>query len=103
MWAVIGDHDYKRDVLLLANINSGKPCGHCPCDRKDTPWYDFSLSAKWAQKVYNVAVDMACVLLRLSAGLSILSIYPDWMHDKYLGTDKVYTWRVLDLLFALWF
>ena len=95
MWAIIGDHDHKRDVLGLANVNSGKPCSHCPCDRKGTPWWDFSLSAEWARKVYNIAVDLSCVLLRMSAGLSILSVYPDWMHDKYLGTDKVYTWRGL--------
>ncbi len=22
-------------------------------------------------------------------GLGITSVYPDWMHDKHLGTDKV--------------
>ena len=94
MWAVIGDHDYKRDVLNLASINSAHPCGHCPAKRKEYLWWDFSLSARWARNVRSVAVDMPCVLLRLSVGLSILSVYPDWMHDKFLGTDKVCTWGV---------
>ena len=88
VWAVIGDHDYKRDVLKLANINACSPCSHCPCDRRGVPWFDFSWYAKWCDLVYDFTFELICELLRMSAGLSILSVQPDWMHDKYLGTDK---------------
>ena len=94
VWAVIADHDHKRDVLQLANVNSGKPCSHCPADRKNCPWWDFSLDAKWSKETYTKACDLASPILRMVIGVSILSVFPDWMHDKYLGTDKVYYVRV---------
>ena len=102
----MGDHDYKRDVLELANVNAARPCSHCPCDRQDTPWFDFSLTAKWISKTYQDGLDLKCMLLRMSCGLSILAVYPDWMHDKYLGTDKVngessWSLRLLELFFYM--
>jgi hypothetical protein len=89
VWAIIGDHDYKRDVLELANVNASKCCSHCPASRRAFPWMDFSLTANWIDAIYKGLNDLKCVLLRKSAGLGIHSVYPDWMHDKYLGTDKV--------------
>jgi hypothetical protein len=86
---VIGDHDYKRDILKLNNVNSAAPCSHCPADRKGVPWFDFGWAAEWTSRCYDASAAMVCELLQMSAGLSILSVQPDWMHDKYLGTDKV--------------
>ena len=75
IYGVIGDNDFKRDVLNMINISTGR-CNYCPCDRKKVPWFDFSLWAKWD-------------LIRKQIGLSSANVFPDWMHDKYLGTDKV--------------
>jgi len=32
-----------------------------------------------------------CPIFDEEAGISGMSVYSDWMHDKYLGTDKVMT------------
>jgi hypothetical protein len=32
---------------------------------------------------------LVCNLVRQEIGLSSANVFPDWMHDKYLGTDKV--------------
>jgi len=87
VWAVIGDHDYKRDCLELANVNSTQCCSHCPANNKSVPWFHFKPSATWAQRIFE-ARTLACALFQM-LGLGILSVYPDWMHDKPLGTDKV--------------
>ena len=87
MWAVIGDHDYKRDCLELANVTSTQCCSHCPANNKSVPWFHFKPSATWAQRIFE-ARTLACALFQM-LGLGILSVYPDWMHDKPLGTDKV--------------
>ena len=87
IWAVIGDNDYKRDVLSMINISTGT-CNYCPCNKGNTPWFDFSLSAKWAKNLYQ-PYELACRLVRQDIGLSSANVFPDWMHDKYLGTDKV--------------
>ena len=33
IYCVLGDHDFKRDCLLLSNINSTEPCSRCRCGR----------------------------------------------------------------------
>ena len=87
VYGLLGDHDYKRDCLLLNNINSSQPCTHCKCNKTDTPWFDFSLVAKWIFSPWNTI--LRCSLFGQEVGLSRKSVWPDWMHDKYLGTDKV--------------
>jgi len=71
----------------MINISTGR-CTYCPCNRGTTPWFDFSLLAKWAKNLYK-PYELACRLVRQEIGLSSANVFPDWMHDKYLGTDKV--------------
>ena len=98
VWAITGDQDYKRDCMGLPNINSTKPCVHCPADSKlrchsEFAWYDFFPEANWVQGIYGEDGLQrggwdSCVLFQID-GVTNLSVYPDWMHDKNLGTDKV--------------
>ena len=90
MWALVGDHDYKRDCLLMPNVSSNKPCGLCPADTVEAPWFDCRQGAAWVSRVYKQGqFDVSrCVLFGIM-GVSNLTNYPDWMHDKPLGTDKV--------------
>lgn len=88
VWVVAGDHDYKRDCLELANVNAGECCSHCPASNKKVPWFHFSAGAKWVKAIFTERM-LLCVLFQNMVGLGILSVYPDWMHDKHLGTDKV--------------
>ena len=93
VWALLGDQDYKRDCLLLPNVNSNMPCAHCPCNTTDVPWFDFRRQALWVGQIIGSDQWLAsawnlCELFKMK-GVSILSVYPDWMHDKNLGSDKV--------------
>lgn len=84
---MIGDNDYKRDVMEMINIAKGL-CNYCPGNKSTCPWFDFDLDAKWAKRIYK-PYELACKLIRQEIGLSSANVFPDWMHDKYLGTDKV--------------
>ena len=90
VWGLLGDHDYKRDCLGLPNVLSHNCCPSCPADTSKQPWFDFRLSAKWISMIYK-ACDKSypCKLLTIQ-GVSVLTIWGDWMHDKPLGTDKVH-------------
>jgi len=59
-----------------------------PLRQRESSWFDFSLWAKWAQSLYK-PYELECNLIRKQIGLSSANVFPDWMHDKYLGTDKV--------------
>ena len=93
VWSLLGDHDYKRDCLNLPNINSATCCGLCPADSSSSgvPWFDFRPNAQWVRQTYKRGgFDVSKCILFLIAGVSNLTNCPDWMHDKPLGTDKVY-------------
>ncbi len=89
VWSLLGDHDYKRDCLGTPNVNSVNCCAHCPANNSSSPWFDFRKSAKWVKECYEAgAVAMTCKLFTI-VGVTRLSIYGDWMHDRPLGTCKV--------------
>lgn len=91
VWCLLGDHDYKRDCLRLPNVTGVDCCALCPAnnDTASTPWFDFRRSAQWMKKLYVVGqVSYACLLFTI-IGVTHMSIYGDWMHDRPLGTCKV--------------
>ena len=91
-----GDHDYRRDCLSLANINAVEPCTNCLCNRGNIPWFDFRLDAKWVN-TSRESEPLECTLFsRQPPCITRRSVWPDWMHDKYLGTDKVPGFSFLD-------
>ena len=92
-WCFQGDQDYKRECLSLANVGSNTPCSHCPANTSTCPWYDFRPTAEWVKNIYTpnqfrASQWCSCLLLKIPL-VSCDTIYPDWMHDKNLGTDKV--------------
>ena len=90
VWALLGDHDYKRECLGTPNVNSTDCCAFCPANNSSSPWFDFRPSAEWLKKIYPPgAAQYACVLFTI-VGVTQLSIYGDWMHDRPLGTCKVF-------------
>ena len=52
-------------------------------------WFDFRTNAPCLMHTYPMK-DMSnvCRIFEIE-GVSNHSIYPDWQHDKNLGTDKV--------------
>lgn len=102
IWALICDLDHGWKAYKMPNPNCNTPCGCCPCNASDTPWFDFRPTAAWIPKIYTVedwleAGLNACLLFGI-IGVTILSWYPDWMHCKALGIDKILLGSVLWLL-----
>ena len=94
VFGLFGDQDYKRDCLKLPNVNSVNCCAHCPANNSSVPWFDFRRNALWPASIYSreqwLSTQWCTCELFAITGVSIFSIYPDWMHDKHLGTDKVF-------------
>ncbi len=87
--ALGSDKDYARDCLLLPCVNSNDPCGGCPANTVDVPWFDFRPGAAWIRRSHGFnVVARRCKLFAIK-GVSNLTWKDDWMHDKNLGTDKV--------------
>ena len=102
IWACIGDLDYWVKTLELPNSNSNEPCALCPANCTTHPWWDFRASASWAACVYTASAWAGlgwntCGLFKCP-GVSVYSLYPDWMHVKHLGIDKVLLGSVLWML-----
>ena len=101
IWAMMGDLDYMRDCLEQPNATGTSPCGLCPVDHKKLPWFDYRRRAvrEWLSKVFSTAQWKAArnaksAIFRLP-GVTNHTLYPDWMHGKHLGTDKVFLLRYL--------
>ena len=88
LWIILGDLDYFTKVLGLANYNSNCPCSLCPVDSGGLPWYDFRPAAPWLHKVFTAGEGNLTNILFTLPGVTVESIYPDWMHVKHLGLDK---------------
>lgn len=102
IWVLLGDLDYVAKDLRLPNSNSLAPCCLCPANSSTIPWYDFRLSARWLREIYTEHAWRAsgwavCEIFKIP-GVSQHSCYPDWMHAKHLGSDKVLLGSVLYLL-----
>ncbi len=77
------------DLYIMPTRSQGN---HCPARKRTCPWYDFRPTAEWVMRTYKTAIahpDVDCPLIDDEIGITRQSVYSDWMHDKYLGTDKV--------------
>lgn len=105
LWALIGDLDYYYKGLSLQNCNTNHPCIWCPCTgfKNQMPWYDFRVNAQWLDHIWQASAWFQagfakCPIFDERIGVSVLSVYPDWMHIKHLGIDKVLLGSVLHYL-----
>ena len=93
VWALICDLDHVTKCYGMPNSCSGQPCGLCPMNSTDLPWWDFKPNAAWIPKIYTKQYWLDSGLKKSVIfdiiGVSCLSFYPDWMHCKPLGIDKV--------------
>ena len=103
LWAIKGDLDYLGYFLGFPRVTATRPCGLCPCTiHDDMPWTDFRAHAPWipaqySKEAYEGLFGGCNALLSLPA-VSVLSIAPDYMHVKFLGTDQFLLGSVLYLL-----
>ena len=93
VWLLASDGDHNSKVYGLPNSNRLDPCGLCPVNSSTLPWYDFRINAEWVNRIYDQITWEASGWNTSNIfeifGLGILSVYPDWMHVKHLGLDKV--------------
>ena len=94
MFALIGDGDYRRDVLELPSLTSNTPCGRCCANVTTHKWFDFTDTAAWHNTTLTAtqwwkSSLCTCKLFAKEIHVSILNVFGDWMHDKNSGTDKV--------------
>ena len=105
VWALQGDLDYLRDEYHLQNYNSNDPCCKCPANNVmggmsvnefrpgHSQWIDrLYTKAQWATSEYNLHVIFTI------PGVTLLSVFPDYMHCKHLGTDAYFFGSVLFVL-----
>ena len=102
LWALICDLEHCFKCYEMPNPTSNSPCGLCPVDAAGLPWFDFRPNADWISHIYTVQAWLEaglkrCILYDI-IGVTILSFYPDWMHCKALGIDKILHGSVLWLL-----
>lgn len=66
------------------------------------PWWHFAPGAAWLSALFTMLsftnAGLAQCGLFKCIGVSVFSLYPDWMHVKHLGVDKVLLGSVLWIL-----
>ena len=102
LWSIAADLDFLMTCFRLPNTNSNTPCSLCPCNSRDMPWWDFRTTARWIEAVYTPETWRLTGQNKSKLwdviGVSILTVYPDWMHIKHLGLDKDLLGSILCLL-----
>ena len=106
IWCLKGDLDYFAKCLKLAHYGSAHPCCLCPCNNTEGDgmcWSEFRPShAEWMGELWTNdewrAMHTAVHLLFTIPGVGITMVYMDYMHVKYLGTDKYVYASILLLL-----
>ena len=94
VWGLIGDLEHICKAYAMPNsTNRDHPCGLCPANCTDLPYWDFRPNAKWIKLIYTAAFWRASGLRKSIiwdiTGVSCLSFQPDYMHCKSLGIDKI--------------
>ena len=103
LWCIIGDLDYFHAQLNLRHHGSSAPCSFCPADSTTMPWSEFRPGrATWMRGVYTATAFKTkypdCHRIFSLPGVSINTVWPDYMHCKYMGVDQYFLGSVLVLM-----
>jgi len=104
LFGVRCDLDFLKHLKMNSH-GSLQPCGWCPANCSSDfvnscPWTHFDfLSANWVKMIYTkwewqYMNPVRCPILKLP-GTSQLTVVPDWMHNKHMGTDMWFLGGVL--------
>jgi hypothetical protein len=94
-----GDLDYLAKSLKLPYCFGTEMCCWCPANLTNIPWWDLKPGAEWSKQLYTAFTVLAgvCAIFEVP-GVSLMTVAPDWMHNKHLGTDQYFYGSVLWLL-----
>jgi hypothetical protein len=107
VWAFLGDNDYFPSFFGTARTSETNPCSWCPATTRAAGgewWTDFRSNplASWFHRIHLSRAWLALNPVRhpllMLPGVSIMTLAPDWMHIKYLGTDKSVYGSILYIL-----
>ena len=105
LWAILCDLDVIWQVWKLRSRGGARPCSWCDADNTvgSRPWSDFRLpNAVWMSTVYdehsfNAAFPDLNPLFAM-AGISVYTLWPDYMHIKHLGVDMYFLGSILVII-----
>lgn len=95
LWGMEQDLDFLYNEFDFPRYNAVRgPCGICPATRSPgpMPWDDFAADALWTRHIYTeeefrAQYPNANPMLSCQPGVSHLMLWPDYMHNKHIGTD----------------
>lgn len=99
LYVINGDLDYLDKALFLPSCNSANMCCWCPANLTNIPWWELKPGSTWMAQLYTALTVLAgvCAIFQVP-GVSLMTVAPDWMHNKHLGTDMYFYGSVLWLL-----
>ena len=103
LWMLKGDLDYMHDVVKVEHFGSRSPCFCCRANTSTIPWAAHQRDASWTRQLWAMFDWLlhhadACILLRTLPGVGGHSLWPDFMHNKHLGSDQRLYGSVLYML-----
>ena len=100
LWTVSGDLEWFKQWLDFPHWNAHSPCGFCRCTLRSRT--NVLSSAAWTASVYTSGCrgDSKCPLFLIS-GVDILTVKPDYMHNKHMGTDMWFIGSIFHVLVTL--
>ena len=102
LWTIQGDLDWYHKAFHLSHWRHAQPCFLCQAKTTTLPWNVFLEDAPWRATTWQgdawLAAHAERHFLLTLPGVSIISVYPDWLHCKHLGVDQYFLGSVLWML-----
>ena len=99
LWVIAADLDQIAKNLKLRHYAASQPCTWCNADTTGIPWSDFKPDALWMETVFSPSQFVATIApanrLFSLPGVTVETLWPDYMHCKYLGVDQYFLGSVL--------
>ena len=103
LWSIFGDLDHYYHKIKARRYSASEPCTWCSANTSTRLWSDFrpGLSA-WMPTTYTAEqyrATMGAALHKLYdlPGVTILTLWPDYMHCKFMGSDAYFYGSVLTI------
>ena len=87
LWAIEADLDLLANLWNVPRTDATAPCAFCQCTdiHGDRPWNNFELPVQ----TYNPVLYSQSPMYKIP-GVTLSTVYIDWVDTKYLGTDQYF-------------